>query len=225
MRGFTGLRNPLTATIGYCVHQGFQRCLHQLGSQRGERVIGPNRYHCTAVDLAGVQPLLNPHDADAGLRVACQQRSLHWGSSAPTRQQREVHVDHRQTLENGNRNDSAVRHHHTQISVNLECILQLMTHGNTELQRDPLHRTGRHFRSSSSTLVHARDDQRDFHASCHQCTQRWYRHLGRTQVHDASRGADGQSSECGHIERICVRPTSSGMARHPLADVLGPGTG
>ena len=47
-------------------------------------------------DGTGVEALLELHDAHPGLSITGEDRPLDGGRAAPTRQQREVDVDHRQ---------------------------------------------------------------------------------------------------------------------------------
>ena len=65
-------------------------------SRAGERpvvVVGPDRLPPLQADRAGVEPLGQPHDRDAGLRVAGHDRPLDRRSAAPARQQRRMHVE------------------------------------------------------------------------------------------------------------------------------------
>ncbi|CAB4862601.1 unannotated protein [freshwater metagenome] len=60
-----------------------------------EGVVGADRLDRAQADRTTVEPLGQPHDRHAGLRVARHDRPLDRRGAAPARQQRRMHVEHR----------------------------------------------------------------------------------------------------------------------------------
>ena len=80
------------------------------GLERSDRHPGAREHR------SGVEARLDPHEVDTGLEITGEDRPLDGRRTAPTRQEREVHVHEAvwQCFEQRDREQLSERHHHAQ---------------------------------------------------------------------------------------------------------------
>ena len=94
-----------------------------LGAQIGSGHRRRDRNDDTAKHRTGVEPCLEPHQADTRFIVTGEQCPLDRRRATPARQQREVHVDHRHHVEHVRLDQLTERHHHPQVGGDPEDIV------------------------------------------------------------------------------------------------------
>ena len=140
----------------------------------------------------GVEPLLDLHQAHAGLGVAGQERPLDRRRAPPAGQQREVEVDHRQRgrargrLISRPKATTTPRSAPTSSTSSTRC-----GDREAELERGRLHRAGRGRAPPPAALVGAGHDEGDVVAGGDQRPQRRHRHLRRAEVDEPARDGPG----------------------------------
>ena len=103
---------------------------------------GADRALDAGVDGAGVESLLQRHQADAGDLVAGQDGPLHRRRAPPSGQQGEVEVDHGQRVEHVGLDQPAVGDHHAQLGADAEHVVDLVGDGQAQLEGRRLDRAG-----------------------------------------------------------------------------------
>ncbi|NDD62313.1 MAG: hypothetical protein EBZ46_08690 [Actinobacteria bacterium] len=99
-----------------------------------------HRHHDTFIHLPSVEPFFNAHDADACFSVAGQECAFDGRCTAPTWQQREVHIDHWHNAQDVDGDDSPIRDDHAEVRLHFGDIGQRMCDGEPEIERGSLDR-------------------------------------------------------------------------------------
>ena len=146
---------------------------------------GPISTASAAVDRAGVEALLDRHQAHTGGGVAGQDGALDRRGAPPAGQQREVDVDQGQAIEHVLFDDAPEGHHHAQLGARGHHVLGLVTHGQAEFQRGRLDRAGTGRFVAAAPLVGPADDEGDVMTGLDEGSERHRGRLGRAEKCDA----------------------------------------
>ena len=151
------------------------------------------------VDRAGVERDVDVHDADPGLGVAREECPLHRRGTAPTRQQAEMDVDHRDRVEHVRLDQPPEGDDDAQVGVRRDHVVDDVAHREPELDRQRLDRARRRAAAAAAALVGLRDDEDDVVAGRVERPQGRHGHLRRAEVDESLR----------HHSPVCV-PVSRG---------------
>ena len=132
---------------------------NQLGPQLGGSDPLPDRHDLPGEHTAGVEPVLDLHQAHSRLPVAGQQRPFDRCRTPPARQQREVEVDHRHLGEHVGSDQLTEGDDHAEVGAEPEYLVDLMVDGQTERERSRLHRARRERAAATAPLVAPGDDR------------------------------------------------------------------
>ncbi len=105
------------------------------------------------------RPDVDPHEADAGLGVAGEDGALDRGGAAPPREQREVHVDHRQRVEHVRLDDLAEGGDDAELGADSEHIVDGFGGGDAVGDRRCLHRRRDEVVAAAPAAVGLRDHE------------------------------------------------------------------
>ena len=166
------LRFRRAETLGQRVEEESGAELDQAGPELLEGLVLADVDLGPAVDAAGVERLLQAHQADAGAAVAGQDGPLDRRGAAPAGQEREVEVDERQSLEHRRPDELAEGDDHAEIGAGADHVGDGVGDREPELQGGRLHRAGRAIAAAASPGVGPADDQHDLVAAVHQGPQR-----------------------------------------------------
>lgn len=167
----------------------FERIDQQRHGDRGQvgaELVGGDlrrdRHDRPAIHRPRVERGFELHEAHAGLGVAGQDRPLHRRRTAPAGQQRVVHVDQVEAVEDGLGDDPAESDNDAEVGSDTDRIFDRVGDGQAELDRGRLHRCGRDRAAAAPTAIGAGHDQRDVESRIVEPDQWRYRHLRGAHV-------------------------------------------
>ncbi len=122
------LRHRLAQALGQGLEELGRPQLDEAAPEVLERVVGPDGDGGSPVDGAGVEPLLDGHEAHPGLGVTGQDGPLDRCGPPPPGQQREVDVDQGQAIEDRRRNQPPVGDDHAEVDAGARQVVEGVGH-------------------------------------------------------------------------------------------------
>ena len=199
VQGLAHLRRRCTEPVGQRAEEQPGTDLDEASPQLLERLVRTDVELRSAVDAARVEPLLHDHEIDAGALVAGEDRPLDGRRTAPAGQQGEVQVDHRHLGQHVRADQASEGHDHAEVHTGVEDVVDPIRHHQPQVERRRLDRRGVEPGAPASPLVGLGDDQRDLVARLDEGAQRRDRELGRAEVGEPSRPADGRRGDHGQL--------------------------